>query len=336
MKKLKIGINGFGRIGRTLFRLLQNQSHIAVVAINDLADSKTLAHLLKYDSLHGVMNASVTHDDSHILVNDQKVIITNFDKPESIDWKAVDVDIVVECTGKFKTREKLNFHLKNGAKKVILSVPPLDEDIKMIVYGINENSLVINDHIISNASCTTNNAAPMIKVINDLCGIEQAYITTIHSYTSDQSLHDQPHRDLRRARAAGQSIIPTTTGAAKALTRIFPELSEVIGGCGIRVPVPNGSMTDITFNVRRNTSIKEINDTFEKVSKNELKNILNYTEDPIVSVDINNSCYSCTFDSQMTSVIGKMVKIIGWYDNEAGYSSRIIDLINHMLDKEYI
>ncbi len=336
MKKLKIGINGFGRIGRTLFRLLQNQSHISVVVINDLADSKTLAHLLKYDSLHGVMNASISHDDSHLLVNDQKVKITNFNKPENIYWKAFDVDVVIECTGKFKTRESLNFHLKNGAKKVILSVPPLDEDIKMIVYGINENSLDINDQIISNASCTTNNAAPMIKVINDLCGIEQAYITTIHSYTSDQSLHDQPHRDLRRGRAAGQSIIPTTTGAAKALTRIFPELSEVIGGCGIRVPVPNGSLTDITFNVRRNTSIKEINDTFEKASKNQLKDILNYTEDPIVSIDINNSCYSCTFDSQMTSVIGKMVKIIGWYDNETGYSSRIIDLINHMLDKEYI
>jgi len=336
MKKLKIGINGFGRIGRTLFRLLQNQSHISVVVINDLADSKTLAHLLKYDSLHGVLNATISHDDSHILVNDHKVKITNFNKPENISWKAFDVDVVIECTGKFKTRESLNFHLKNGAKKVILSVPPLDEDIKMIVYGINENSLGINDHIISNASCTTNNAAPMIKVINDLCGIEQAYITTIHSYTSDQSLHDQPHRDLRRGRAAGQSIIPTTTGAAKALTRIFPELSEVIGGCGIRVPVPNGSLTDITFNVRRNTTIKEINDTFEKVSKNQLKNILNYTEDPIVSIDINNSCYSCTFDSQMTSVIGKMIKIIGWYDNETGYSSRIIDLINHMLDKEYI
>jgi glyceraldehyde 3-phosphate dehydrogenase len=336
MKKLKIGINGFGRIGRTLFRLLQNQSHISVVVINDLADSKTLAHLLKYDSLHGVMNASISHDDSHLLVNDQKVKITNFNKPENINWKAFDVDVVVESTGKFKTRESLNFHLKNGAKKVILSVPPLDEDIKMIVYGINENSLDINDHIISNASCTTNNAAPMIKVINDLCGIEQAYITTIHSYTSDQSLHDQPHRDLRRGRAAGQSIIPTTTGAAKALTRIFPELSEVIGGCGIRVPVPNGSLTDITFNVRRNTSINEINDTFEKVSKNKLRHILNYTEDPIVSIDINNSCYSCTFDSQMTSVIGKMVKIIGWYDNETGYSSRIIDLMNHMLDKEYI
>ena len=230
----------------------------------------------------------------------------------------------------------LNYHLVNGAKKVILSVPPIEDNIKMIVCGINENTLTINDNIISNASCTTNNAAPMIKVINDLCGIEQAYITTIHSYTSDQSLHDQPHRDLRRARAAGQSIIPTTTGAAKALTRIFPELKDVIGGCGIRVPVPNGSLTDITFNVKKPTTIKEINDTFEKAANNELKNILFFTKDPIVSIDINNSSYSCTFDSQMTSVIGKMVKIIGWYDNETGYSSRLIDLINILISKNYI
>ena len=206
----------------------------------------------------------------------------------------------------------------------------------MVVFGINENSLTATDDIISNASCTTNNAAPMIKVINDLCGIEQAYITTIHSYTTDQSLHDQPHRDLRRARAASQSIVPTTTGAAKALTKIFPELADTIGGCGIRVPVPNGSLTDITLNVKRETSIDEINATFEKAAKNQFKNIVHYTSDPIVSIDINNSCYSCTFDSLMTSVIGKMVKIIGWYDNETGYSSRIIDLINFISFKKYI
>jgi glyceraldehyde 3-phosphate dehydrogenase len=227
-------------------------------------------------------------------------------------------------------------HLRNGARKVILSVPPLGEDIKMIVIGVNEQSLEATDNIISNASCTTNNAAPMLKVMNELCGIEQAYITTIHSYTTDQSLHDQPHRDFRRARAAALSIVPTTTGAAKALTKIFPDLADVIGGCGIRVPVPNGSLTDITLNVRRETSIQEINDTFEYRSQNDLKNVLFYTKDPIVSVDINNSCYSCTFDSQMTSVIGKMVKIIGWYDNETGYSSRIIDLINLMIKNQYI
>ncbi|MDX1328185.1 MAG: type I glyceraldehyde-3-phosphate dehydrogenase, partial [Arenibacter sp.] len=203
-------------------------------------------------------------------------------------------------------------------------------------FGINHETLTPEDHIISNASCTTNNAAPMIKVIQDLCGIEQAYITTVHSYTSDQSLHDQPHKDLRRARAASQSIVPTTTGAAKALTKIFPELSEVIGGCGIRVPVPNGSLTDITFNVKRETSIQEINDAFLNISQKSFKNILYYTEDPIVSIDINNSSYSCTFDSLMTSVIGRMVKIIGWYDNETGYSARIVDLINYLKDKKYI
>lgn len=336
MKQVNIGINGFGRIGRTLFRLLQSHPNIQVVAINDLADSRTLSHLLKYDSIHGVLSSAISYDENHILVDNESILLTNFLHPREIDWNIKNVDVVVECTGKFKDRESLSFHIKGGVKKVILSVPPKEDDIKMIVFGINEDTLEKTDTILSNASCTTNNAAPMIKVINDLCGIEQAYITTIHSYTSDQSLHDQPHDDLRRARGASQSIVPTTTGAAKALTRIFPDLAEVIGGCGIRVPVPNGSLTDITFNVNRDVTIKEINDTFEKVSNNELKNILFYTKDPIVSIDINNSCYSCTFDSQMTSVIGKMVKIIGWYDNETGYSSRIIDLINFMLNKNYI
>lgn len=336
MKKTTIGINGFGRIGRTLFRLLQKHEHLNVVAINDLADARTLAHLLKYDSIHGVSDNEISHTNDSILVNQKSIALTNHSQPEDIKWSLHDVDIVVEATGKFKTREKLVHHINNGAKKVILSVPPVEEDIKMVVFGINDDILNKEDNIISNASCTTNNAAPMIKVINDLCGIEQAYITTIHSYTTDQSLHDQPHHDLRRARAASQSIIPTTTGAAKALTRIFPELADVIGGCGIRVPVPNGSLTDITFNVKKPTNIQEINETFKRVSENELKNILLYTEDPIVSVDINNSCHSCTFDSQMTSVIGKMVKIIGWYDNETGYSSRIIDLINLLVKKEFI
>ena len=336
MKEIRIGINGFGRIGRTLFRLLQQHPSINVVAINDLADAKTLAHLLKYDSIHGTLPANVSSDQDHIVVDGVKIPILNHNHPQHIDWAAHKVDIVMESTGKFKTSEPLEHHIKNGAKKVILSVPPEDETIKMVVLGVNEQILEPEDEIISNASCTTNNAAPMIKVIKELCGIEQAYITTVHSYTSDQNLHDAPHRDLRRSRAAGQSIIPTTTGAAKALTRIFPELSDVIGGCGIRVPVPNGSLTDITFNVKRETTIEEINATFKKESEHGLKNILNYTEDPIVSIDINNSCYSCTFDSLMTSVIGKMVKIIGWYDNETGYCSRIIDLIALLIKKDYV
>ena len=336
MKTTTIGINGFGRIGRTLFRLLNEHPNIKVAAINDLADARTLSHLLKYDSIHGVFQKDISYVEGNILVAGTKIPLLNEKSPENINWKKHNIDIVVECTGKFKTRDILEHHIKNGAKKVILSVPPTEDDIKMVVYGINDDTITAADDIISNASCTTNNAAPMMKVINDLCGIEQAYITTIHSYTSDQSLHDQPHHDLRRARAASQSIVPTTTGAAKALTRIFPELADVIGGCGIRVPVPNGSLTDITFNVKRPTSIKEINDTFKRVSENEMKNVLFFTEDPIVSIDINNSCYSCTFDSQMTSVIGKMVKIIGWYDNETGYSSRIIDLINELIHKKYV
>ena len=223
----------------------------------------------------------------------------------------------------------LSLHLKDQVKRVILAAPPEEDNIPMIIMGINEHTLKNSDQIISNASCTTNNAAPMIAIIKDLCGIREAYITTIHSYTSDQSLHDQPHRHLRRARAAGQSIVPTTTGAAKAPTRVFPDLAEVMGGCGIRVPVANGSLTDITFNVIKPTSITEINTKFKEAAAGKFKHILAYTEDPIVSVDINNSPFSCTFDAQMTSVIGNMVKIIGWYDNETGYSNRLVDLILH-------
>lgn len=333
MQKTKIAINGFGRIGRTLFRLLLDHPEIEVVAINDLADTATLSHLLKYDSIHGTLPGTVSFDDTHILVNDSKIPLLNEPHPSSLRWDLFNVDFVVEATGKFKTEEILAHHLKKGVKKVILSAPPVDDNIKTVVMGVNEHVLNGSEKIISNASCTTNNAAPMIKIIEELCGIEQAYITTIHSYTTDQSLHDQPHRDLRRARAASLSIVPTTTGAAKALTRIFPKLEEVIGGCGIRVPVPDGSLTDITFNVKNETSIKVINEAFRKASQGSLKDILSYTEDPIVSVDVINSPYSCTFDALMTSVIGKMVKIIGWYDNETGYSSRIIDLINYINQK---
>lgn len=322
--KTTIGINGFGRIGRNLFRLLINHPTIDVVAVNDLADSKTLSHLLKYDSIHGVLKESISFSNDEITVAGKKVRFTSEKNIEAISWGAIDV--VIECTGKFKKRNQLEYHLKNGAKKVILSVPPLEDDIKTVVLGVNDSILNDDDIIISNASCTTNNAAPMLKVINELCGIEQAYITTVHSYTTDQSLHDQPHRDLRRARAAGQSIVPTTTGAAKALTKIFPNLADVIGGCGIRVPVPNGSLTDITLNVKDEVTIEEINNAFKVASENSMKGILQYTEDPIVSIDIVGNTHSCIFDAEMTSVIGKMVKIIGWYDNEIGYSSRIINL----------
>lgn len=332
---INVAINGFGRIGRRLFRLLQNNENVQVVVINDLANAKTLSHLLKYDSIHGVLNASVSHSENEILVNNESIDLLNHLHPKDIDWSPFKVDFVIESSGKFKTQSDLQYHILNGGNRVILSVPPIDDSIKTIALGVNEDSLDGSESIISIASCTTNNAAPMIDIINKLCGINQAYITTVHSYTTDQSLHDQPHIDLRRARAAGQSIVPTTTGAAKALTKIFPELSNVIGGCGIRVPVANGSLTDITFNVKQTVTIMEINNDFKLASENHYKGILEYTEDPIVSIDIVGNRHSCVFDSQMTSVIGNMVKIIGWYDNETGYSQRIIDLLCNLSEKRY-
>ena len=330
MGKIRIGINGFGRIGRTLFRLLIDHPNIEVVAINDLAAAKTLGHLLKYDSIHGVSQSQIESREQSIVVNGQEIPTYNHPQIKDIPWDLQQVQMVVEATGKFKTQHGLEAHLKTGVQRVILAAPPEDELIPMVVMGINEQYIKKESRIVSNASCTTNNAAPMMAIIQDLCGISEAYITTIHSYTSDQSLHDQPHRDLRRARAAGQSIVPTTTGAAKALTKIFPDLAHALGGCGIRVPVPNGSLTDITFNVKKPTSIQEINATFKNASLTKYKNILAYTEDPIVSIDVNNSPYSCIFDAEMTSVIGNMVKIIGWYDNETGYSNRLVDLIKHL------
>jgi glyceraldehyde 3-phosphate dehydrogenase len=325
---VRVAINGFGRIGRRVFRLLLSHPTIEVVVINDVADTKTLAHLLKYDSIHGTLKNSISCDDSHLIIDSHAIPVLNKTHPKDLNWNPYKVDVVIEATGKFKTQKELTHHINNGAAKVILSVPPLDDDLKTIVLGVNDNVLdTKKDIIISNASCTTNNAAPMVSIINELCGINQAYITTVHSYTTDQSLHDQPHKDLRRARAAGQSIVPTTTGAAKALTKIFPKLADCIGGCGIRVPVINGSLTDITFNVKKETSVEAVNNAFQKASKTTFKGILEYTEDPIVSVDIVGNPHSCIFDAQMTSVIGTMVKIIGWYDNETGYSSRIVDLI---------
>ncbi|MCF4102425.1 type I glyceraldehyde-3-phosphate dehydrogenase [Gillisia sp. M10.2A] len=328
-KKIRIAINGFGRIGRNLFRLVIDNETIEVVAINDLADAVTLTHLLKYDSIHGKLGCKVTSENSTILIKGRSIPVLNKKHPQEIEWSKHKVDYVIESTGKFKTTEDLKHHLQEGVKKVILSAPPEDDTIKMVVLGVNENILDGSEKIISNASCTTNNAAPMLDVINKNFGVKHAYISTIHSYTSDQSLHDQPHRDLRRSRAAAQSIIPTTTGAAKALTKIFPELSDVIGGCGIRVPVPNGSLTDMTLNVLKETSIEEVNAVFKEASETYLKNYLSYTDEPIVSIDINGDTHSCIYDSKMTSVIGgNLIKLIGWYDNEIGYSSRLIDLIS--------
>lgn len=332
-QKTRIAINGFGRIGRNLFRLLLNHPTIEVVAINDIADSRTMAHLLKYDSIHGVLPLVVTYEDNELIVADKKYVFFHEKEINKLNWKNLAIDLVVEATGKFLKYSLAEQHLHSGAKKVILSAPPEDDSVKTVVLGVNEHILDGSEKIVSNASCTTNNAAPMIKVIQDLCGIEQAYITTVHSYTTDQSLHDQPHKDLRRARGAAQSIVPTTTGAAKALTKIFPDLDRKMGGCGIRVPVPDGSLTDITFNVRKEVTIEQINHAFKTASEGQLKGILAYTEDPIVSVDIIGNQHSCLFDAQLTSVIDKMVKVVGWYDNEIGYSSRIIDLIDHINKK---
>lgn len=331
--KTRIAINGFGRIGRNLFRLLLNHPTIEVIAINDIADNRTMSHLIKYDSIHGVLSEECSYDENSIWVGGKRYLFFHEKNIPNLNWKSLNIDLVVESTGKYKTFDEINAHILAGAKKVILSAPSEVDTIKTVVLGVNESILDGTETIVSNASCTTNNAAPMIKIISELCGIQQAYITTVHSYTTDQSLHDQPHKDLRRARGASQSIVPTTTGAAKALTKIFPEFEGKFGGSGIRVPVPDGSLTDITCYVKRQVSIEEINTAFKKASENELKGILAYTQDPIVSVDILGNTNSCLFDSQLTSVIDKMVKVVGWYDNEIGYSSRIIDLINLMIKK---
>lgn len=330
MKKTRIAINGFGRIGRNLFRLLLNHNTIEVVAINDIANTKTMAHLLKYDSIHGKLSNTITYDEKSISIDGKQILFFHEKEIQNLNWENLNIDFVIESTGKFKTFEEINQHILTGAKRVILSAPSEVDEIKTIVLGVNEFILAGTETIVSNASCTTNNAAPMIKIIDELCGIEQAYITTVHSYTTDQSLHDQPHKDLRRARGAAQSIVPTTTGAAKALTKIFPKLNNKLGGCGIRVPVPDGSLTDITCNVSKTVTIEEINLAFKNAAQTSLSGILDYTEDPIVSVDVLNNTHSCVFDAQLTSVIDNMVKVVGWYDNEIGYSSRLIDLILYL------
>jgi glyceraldehyde 3-phosphate dehydrogenase len=330
MSTTKIAINGFGRIGRNLFRLLLGHPDIEIVAINDIADTRTMAHLVKYDSIHGVLPFDCSYDNDNLIVDGRSYPFFHEREIASLDWASVAADIVVEATGKYKAYDDLYAHIRAGAQKVILSAPSETDEIKTVVLGVNEHILDGSETIVSNASCTTNNAAPMIRVIDALCGIEQAYITTVHSYTTDQSLHDQPHKDLRRARGASQSIVPTTTGAAKALNNIFPELHGKIGGSGIRVPVPDGSLTDITCYVRKEVSIAEINAAFREACSGRFKGIMAYTEDPIVSVEILGNRYSCVFDAQLTSVIDKMVKVVGWYDNEIGYASRLIDLIAFM------
>jgi glyceraldehyde 3-phosphate dehydrogenase len=329
---LRVGVNGFGRIGRVFTRLALLEQDIQVVAVNDLASIDTLAHLLKYDSIHGGLGLNFRIDkDCLVFENGNEIRFFSHKSPEEIPWDTVGVDVVLESTGLFRTKQKASMHLTKGVKKVVISAPADGDDVKTVVLGVNDQLLTNLDEVISNASCTTNSAAPMVAVIKELCEIESAYITTVHSYTTDQRLHDALHSDLRRARAAAQSIVPTSTGAAKALTRIFPELDGKMGGCGIRVPVPNGSLTDLTIMVAQAPSVEEINSAFLRASHSSLKGILSYNEDPIVSVDIIGNPHSCIFDAELTSVIGvKMIKLVGWYDNEAGYSNRLIDLMKKL------
>lgn len=330
MGKIRIGINGFGRIGRTFMRVVHDHEDIEVVAINDLADSANLAHLLKYDSIHGRFPSHVEHTKGQLTIAGQKVAVHQQASPSDIPWKESAIDFVIESTGRFKTTESAMAHIDSGAKRVILSAPAQDSETKTIVMGVNDHLLSGEDRIVSNASCTTNSAAPLVKVLLENWGIEEAYISTVHSYTSDQRLHDAPHADWRRGRSAPQSIVPTTTGAAKAITRIFPELEGHMGGAGIRVPVPNGSLTDLSCMLKKEASVEEINRAFEEASKGELKGLLEYTEDPIVSRDIIGNPYSSVFDAQLTSALGRMIKVVGWYDNEWGYCNRLVDLILKM------
>ena len=332
---MNIAINGFGRIGRITMRALLQKEGVEILAINDLTDTKTLAHLFKYDSVHGGFKGSVSSTDDQLLVNDKVIRVFAEKDPARLPWKELDVDLVIEATGKFITGTLAGLHLQAGAKQVIISAPSPDKEIPMVVLGVNDQSIDLNAAILSNASCTTNNVAAMVKVLDDNWGIVNGYITTIHSMTSDQNLHDAPHKDLRRARAASASIIPTTTGAAKAITNIFPHLDGKLGGAGIRVPVLNGSLTDFTCILKVKPTAEAINAAFKSASDGFLKGILEYTSDPIVSVDILDNPHSCIFDSQLTSVVGELIKVVGWYDNEAGYSNRLADLAIKIAEQKH-
>ena len=333
---MKVAINGFGRIGRICLRALLQKSSIKVVAINDLTDTSTLAHLFKYDSVHGPFAGEVIAKQDGLLVNGSFIKVYSEINPANLPWKDLDIGLVIESTGKFITREKAALHLKAGARQVIISAPSADRDIPTLVMGVNDSNIDLRSPILSNASCTTNNVAPMVKLLDDHWGIVNGYITTVHSMTSDQNLHDAPHKDLRRARAASASIIPTSTGAAKAITTIFPHLENKLGGAGIRVPVLNGSLTDFTCILKKQTSVEEINNAFKSASEGFLKGILAYTSDPIVSVDIVNNPHSCIFDSKLTSIVGGLVKVVGWYDNEFGYANRLADLAEKIGDIEFV
>lgn len=324
---MKVAINGFGRIGRIFLRSILAKPGIQVVAINDLTDTATLAHLFKYDSVHRGFNGTVDFDADNLYINDQKLKVLAQKDPKDLPWKALDIDLVIESTGKFTSRQTAQQHLNAGAKQVIISAPATDRDMPTVVLGVNDGRVDLRSPILSNASCTTNNVAAMVKIMDDNWGIVNGYITTVHSMTGDQSLHDAPHKDLRRARAASASIIPTTTGAAKAITAIFPHLDGKLGGAGIRVPVLNGSLTDFTCTLKTLPTVEEINMAFKTAAEDAMHHVLEYTNDPIVSADIIGNTHSCIFDAQLTSIVGDLVKVVGWYDNEVGYSSRLADLV---------
>ncbi|MBS9525222.1 type I glyceraldehyde-3-phosphate dehydrogenase [Litoribacter alkaliphilus] len=329
MTKVKVAINGFGRIGRLTFKALLQKDNVEVVAINDLTDPTTLAHLLKYDSVHGRFAGTVENTEGGILVNGRKIDIYAERAPKNLPWGKLDIDVVLESTGRFVDEEGAGGHLQAGAKRVVISAPAKG-NIPTVVLGVNEEILKGDEKIVSNASCTTNCLAPMAKVLNDTFGIEKGYISTVHAYTSDQNLQDAPHKDLRRARAAAYSIIPTTTGAAKAVGLVLPELKGKLDGVAMRVPVPDGSLTDLTVLLKKEATKEEINAAMKQAAEGPMKGILEYTEDPIVSIDIVGNPHSCIFDADMTSANGTLVKIVGWYDNEAGYSNRTADLIEKL------
>lgn len=326
MAKIKVAINGFGRIGRLTFRALLEKDNVEVVGINDLTDNNTLAHLLKYDSVHGKFNGTVSSDEESITVNGQRIEVFAEREPKNLPWGKLGVDVVLESTGRFVDEKGAGGHLEAGARKVVISAPAKG-NITTVVLGVNENVLTGNETIVSNASCTTNCLAPMAKVLDDAFGLEKGYITTVHAYTSDQNLHDGPHSDLRRARAAALSIVPTSTGAAKAVGLVLPHLNGKLDGIAMRVPTPTGSLTDLTATLKKPATKAEINAAFKKAAEGEFKGIIEYTEDPIVSIDIVGNTHSCIFDAALTSSNETLVKVVGWYDNEAGYSNRAADLI---------
>lgn len=321
----RIAINGFGRIGRLSFRNLLTMPGVEVVAINDLTDNPTLAHLLKYDTVHGKFNGTVTADEQNLYVNGKAIKALAEKDPAKLPWSELGVDIVLECTGRFTDEPMAALHLQAGAKKVIISAPAKG-NIPTVVLGVNNEVIKPEINIYSNASCTTNCLAPMVKVLDDLLGIESGFMTTIHAYTADQNIQDAPHRDLRRARAAAASIVPTSTGAAKAVGEVLPHLKGKLNGNAMRVPVPDGSVTDFTVLVKKTATVAEINAAFKQASETTMKGVLEYCTDLIVSADILGNQHSCIFDSDLTMVIGNMVKVVGWYDNEAGYSARLTDL----------